>query len=261
MKTFLRLVPALLLVTAFCACDKPQATDSTPAETSQADGDANDAVRFKEGHGLALHPKIRQSIGLVIAEVSETSVTPEFTVQLHVIQGVSGLQRVTFLPGNESRSEASGWLSKEKAGRLQPGQEAELHMETEGLKVIEKGVLKRIEKPISEALGDYEVIVETEKAVQSGTRLSAVFRLPPGDAVTAVPRSALLKTVEGWFVYAINEDFFLRTPVKVGAMNNELVEITDGLYAGDQIVVSPVNSLWMAELQILRGGKACTCGH
>jgi hypothetical protein len=44
-------------------------------------------------------------------------------------------------------------------------------------------------------------------------------------------------------------------------MNNELVEITDGLYAGDQIVTSPVNDLWMAELQILRGGKACTCGH
>ena len=58
----------------------------------------------------------------------------------------------------------------------------------------------------------------------------------------------------------MNESFFLRTPVEVGAMNAEFAEITDGLYAGDQIVTSPVDTLWMAELQILRGGKACTCG-
>ena len=49
--------------------------------------------------------------------------------------------------------------------------------------------------------------------------------------------------------------------MKVGAANEQSVEITDGLYAGDEIVAAPVMSLWMAELQVLRGGKACTCGH
>jgi hypothetical protein len=88
-----------------------------------------------------------------------------------------------------------------------------------------------------------------------------VFRIPAAEPLTAVPRSALLKTAEGWFVYVVNESFFLRTPVTVGAMNAGIAEITEGLYAGDQIVVSPVSSLWMAELQILRGGKSCTCGH
>jgi hypothetical protein len=39
------------------------------------------------------------------------------------------------------------------------------------------------------------------------------------------------------------------------------VQITDGLYAGDQVVVQPVMSLWLAELQSLRGGKACADGH
>ena len=59
----------------------------------------------------------------------------------------------------------------------------------------------------------------------------------------------------------MNGKFYLRTAVKVGAMNEQAVEITDGLYSGDEIVASPVMSLWMAELQVLRGGKACTCGH
>jgi hypothetical protein len=49
--------------------------------------------------------------------------------------------------------------------------------------------------------------------------------------------------------------------VKLGAINHEWAEVTDGLYAGDQIVVSPVMTLWLAELQSLRGGKACADGH
>lgn len=72
---------------------------------------------------------------------------------------------------------------------------------------------------------------------------------------------ALLKTAEGSFVYTVNGSFYVRSPVKTGAANNKFVEITDGLYSGDEIVTTPVISLWMAELQVLRGGKACTCGH
>ena len=49
--------------------------------------------------------------------------------------------------------------------------------------------------------------------------------------------------------------------VTVGAMNEDHAEITEGLFAGDSVVTTPVMSLWMAELQVLRGGKACTCGH
>lgn len=143
--------------------------------------------------------------------------------------------------------------------RLQPGQAVELRIDGAG--PAGKGVVKRVGKSAFAALGEYEVVVETEGAFESGTRLGATFRPPAGGAVTAVPRSSLLKTVEGWFVYAVNESFFVRTPVKVGAMNGEFAEITDGLYAGDQIVTAPVETLWMAELQILRGGKSCTCGH
>jgi multidrug efflux pump subunit AcrA (membrane-fusion protein) len=79
--------------------------------------------------------------------------------------------------------------------------------------------------------------------------------------VTSIPKSALLTTAEGTFVYAENDEYFLRTPVQVGAVNENHVEIIDGLYTGDVVVTTPVMSLWLAELQILRGGKACTCGH
>ena len=166
-----------------------------------------------------------------------------------------GIQRVALA---STANEASGWLTAEQAALMKPGAEIELRAADAP---PTRGTVKRIEKAPYATLGDFELTVETATPLEIGARVSAMFRAPAGEAVTAVPRSALLKTAEGSFVYAVNGEFYVRTPVKVGAVSDEHVEITDGLYAGDQIVVSPVMSLWLAELQVLRGGKACTCGH
>jgi multidrug efflux pump subunit AcrA (membrane-fusion protein) len=79
--------------------------------------------------------------------------------------------------------------------------------------------------------------------------------------VVSIPRSALLQTAEGNFVYTVSGNRFVRTTIKIGARNDKFVEVVDGLYAGDQVVVKPVMTLWLAELQAIRGGKACADGH
>jgi hypothetical protein len=251
------IVSSLVLAATLTSCQKQSAEHAKTGE-GKFEG-TGDTVQLKEGHGLALHPKVKANINLKVAEVGEEKIAPEFKTDLHVIQGADGLRQVALTPA--ALTEANGWLPAEKAAHIKPGQEVALRVNSFGGATLEKGVVKRVEKSPYATLGDFEIVVETAAPLATGTRLIATFRAEAGDAVPAVPRSALLRTAEGWFVYAVNENFYLRTAVKVGAMNNELVEITDGLYAGDQIVTSPVNDLWMAELQILRGGKACTCGH
>lgn len=239
-----------VLILAACSqapSDAHLAQPENKPSGAEASG-AGEAVQLKEGHGIAFHDKLRHSIDLKIAEVGEEKVASEVTAQLHVVQGAA-----------EGGVEANAWLNEEKASRIKVGQEVEY--QAEGAPAPETGVVVRMEKSPYATLGDYEVIVKTKSPFGTGTRLTAIFRTPAGDPVPAVSSAALLKTAEGDFVYTVNEQFFLRTPVKVGAKNKDLVEITEGLYAGDQVVTSPVNSLWMAELQILRGGKACTCGH
>jgi len=255
----------LLILTAaaaLSACGKQSAADNEKQAKSNGEETegASEAVQLKEGHGLGFHPKLKKAIGIEIAEVTEEKVAPEFTVNLHVIQGAdTGFRKVSLT--SNGGVEANGWLSAEKASRIQTGQEVTLRSDALTGSEIETGVVKRLDKSPYATLGDFEIVVETATPFDTGTRLVATFHTPAGDAVPVVPRSALLKTAEGWFVYTVNDDFFLRTSVKVGAMNDKLVEITDGLYTGDQIVTTPVNSLWMAELQLLRGGKSCTCGH
>jgi hypothetical protein len=82
-----------------------------------------------------------------------------------------------------------------------------------------------------------------------------------GASVAAVPSEALLRTVKGDFVFVANGEWFLRTPVVIGAADATHVEIKEGLYEGDAIVVRGVRGLSLAELQALNGGVGCADGH
>ncbi len=220
------------IAASLTSCLDSQASPS-PAASAPENG-----AQFKEGKGVALTTLMAQSIGLKTAEVLEEKIAPSFTISLQAMQ---------------QGTEASGWLTADQAARVQPGMEVEIG--------TAKGSVLRIEKAAYVTLGDFEVTVQTAAPVQAGRAISATFRFPAGDAVTAIPQAALLATAEGTFVYAKNDEFFLRTPVKTGARSGDHIEITDGLYTGDEIVTTPVMALWLAELQVLRGGKACTCGH
>ncbi len=212
-----------------------------PAEAKTSERPPENGAQFKKDQGVALTDVMKKAIGLKLAEVAEEKIAPSFTVAL-----------------SSAANEVTGWLTAEQAALVKPGMEIELRPADAPML---RGTVKRVEKAPYATLGDFEVAVETATPLATGVRVQATFRGAAGEAVTSVPRSALLKTAEGNFVYAVNGEYYVRTPVKVGAMGDAHAEITDGLYAGDQIVTSPVMSLWLAELQVLRGGKACTCGH
>ena len=104
--------------------------------------------------------------------------------------------------------------------------------------------------------------IDDEKHIlQHGEKVSVTASLGKERSAVVIPKSALLKTAEGSFVYTINGDYFVRAPIKTGVAQDGIVEVTDGLYSGDQVVTTPVMTLWMAELQSIRGGKACADGH
>jgi hypothetical protein len=83
----------------------------------------------------------------------------------------------------------------------------------------------------------------------------------PAINVAAIPADALLRTVKGDFVYVANGDWFLRTPIKVGSSDNGWLEVSEGLYEGDEIAVSGVKALWLAEVHAVNGGVSCAHGH
>jgi hypothetical protein len=233
--TIIPLLGAIAIATLNTSC-----LESKGAAEKQTVQTPENGAQFKEGQGLSLTEEMSKAIGLKVEDVGEMKIAS--TVALNVFA--------------ESQNTATGWITPEQTKAIHPGIEVELHGET-----VLKGIVESIEVNPLGVMGDSEITITTVEKLTVGQPLKAVIRQPAGDAVAAVPTAALLKTAEGSFVYVVNGDFYVRTPVKTGVTDDKFVEITDGLYAGDQIVTTPVMSLWMAELQVLRGGKACTCGH
>jgi len=233
--TFVPLLGAITIATLNTSCLESRGEGKNQPEQTPENG-----AQFKEGQGLSLTEEMSKAIGLKVEGIGEMKIAS--TIALNVTA--------------ETQHTATGWVTPEQAKAIRPGIEVELHGNT-----TVKGLVKKIEANPLGVMGDSEITITTAETLTVGQPLQTVLRHPAGDAVAPAPAADLLKTAEGSFVYAVNGDFYVRTPVKTGVTDDNFVEITDGLYAGDQIVTTPVMSLWMAELQVLRGGKACTCGH
>lgn len=238
MKTLILTLGAGLLM-ALASCTESIASGDHSAPHSPENG-----AQFKEGKGISVTSTMAKAINLQTAEVSEEDLTPVIFLQLQTIR---------------KGSEAVGWISPEQATSVKPGAKVNLHIRSPKPMQIE-GTVTGIIKDTAPG-GESEIIVRTERELDAGLSISGTLLLDEAKGLTAIPKSALLSTAEGNFVYAKNDEYYMRTPVKLGAESGGHVEITDGLYSGDEIVTTPVMSLWLAELQVLRGGKACTCGH
>ena len=222
----------VIALASLCAIFISSCNESTAKATERA---PENGAQFKKGEGLSLTDEMKKSIGFTVAEVGEEEIASSVALDLTATQP------------NEARGTVPATSS------IKPGMEIAIGSI--------KGTVQSVEKLPFGLPGDLEVIVTTSSLLTPGSQVRGTVEIPARGKVAAVPASALLKTAEGHFVYTVNGSFYVRTPVKIGASNDKLVEITDGLYSGDQIVTTPVMSLWMAELQVLRGGKACTCGH
>ncbi|MGE4180366.1 MAG: efflux RND transporter periplasmic adaptor subunit [Limisphaerales bacterium] len=190
-------------------------------------------------------------LGLEVADVSEERLPDEtrFTAQIFG-------EKHHHLPNPADHSgcdvHGSGLVSEEVASNLRQGDPVLIQIPTGGPL---HGVILAIQKAV--ALGESEVIVGISNAIsvlQAGEFVPASIIHPVDQPTATVPRSALLRTSEGTFVYTVNGDAYFRTPVRTGAESGGRIGITDGLLSGDQVVVKPVQTLWLIELRATKGG-------
>ena len=206
---------------------------------------------FKAGKGITLTDETRKILGVEVVDVSDRKLPNQirFTVQ------VFG-EKHHHLLNQEDHSgcdvHGSGFVTADTASIVKTGQRVEL---LQGTNQPLSGVVLAVQKAV--ALGETEIVIGVSNAtaaLKSGEFVPARINLPRNEAVAAVPESALLRTSEGTFVYAVNGDAYFRTAVKIGATAEGFIEITDGLLAGDAVVTKPVETLWLIELRATKGG-------
>lgn len=208
-------------------------------------------AEFKAGTGVIVADETRKILGIEIVDVTEAKLPEEhrFSVQIFGEKHRPDLSSEDHYGCDVL---GSGLVSSNTAASIKPGQPVQL---LKGTNTVAGGVVLAIQKAL--ALGESEIVVGVSNAVtvvKPGEFISGSISLPRDEAVTVIPRSAVLRTSEGTFVYAVNGDAYLRTSVKVGSQTAAFSEITDGLLAGDQVVTKPVETLWIIELRATKGG-------
>ncbi|HEY0943829.1 MAG TPA: hypothetical protein VGD81_01130 [Opitutaceae bacterium] len=111
----------------------------------------------------------------------------------------------------------------------------------------------RVDRTHVAASGQVELTLELPEPAAIGATLRLTLSGSAQEAV-AVPASAILRSAGGTFLYVVNGDALLRTPVTLGLSDGMYQEITDGIYEGDEVVVSAVEQLWLTELRLTKGG-------
>lgn len=206
---------------------------------------------FKESKGVMMTDETRKILGVEVAEVVEQKLPTQIRFNMQVF-GEKHHHAIQDDDHTGCDVHGSGFLSPDKASVIRAGQSVQVQT---GNNTVLPGVVLAIEPAL--ALGETEVVVGLTNAtdkVKPGEFLSAVISLTRENVVTVIPRSALLRTSEGTFVYTLNGDAYLRTAVKVGTEANGSLEITDGLVVGDVVVTKPVETLWLIELRATKGG-------
>jgi len=242
---FIQFCQFILVAVALTACGK--------RESSEVKKEATVGIAFKSGKGLRISDETKRIIGLEIVEASEQKLAAQFAARVQVYGRGDSLAAIK---SDGTNAYATGFVSGEQASRLMPDQPVALKQAAASEARLQ-GRLVSVNTFTETALRQTEVLIEIpddQQRFKIGTPFEATFTAQDAQSVTAIPRSAVLKTTEGTFAYVVNGDYFFRTAIKTGAENTEFVEVKDGLYSGDQIVKQPVMTLWIAELQAIKGG-------
>lgn len=225
--------------------------DKEKSESGHKEEESPSGAAFKPGKGITLKEETSKIIGLEIVDVTE-ELLPQ-VVELNV-QIFSETHRLADLNIDHTGClfHGSGFLPADKAASAKAKQRVKFQS-SDG-KILE-GFVVAVQEPL--AHGEIEIIVgvTTEGSqLKDGEFVRATISVPRDKPVTVIPSSALLRTVEGTYVYAVNGNAYYRTAVTVGSGADEKIEVTDGLYPGDQVVAKPVETLWIIELRATKGG-------
>lgn len=240
---------SLALLPVGCGCQKKG--ESHQGESGHEEEGSPSGASFKAGKGVILTPETSKILGLEVADVTEERLAQIVELNAQIFSDGHRFEDLN-IDHTACDFHASGFLPPDKAALITLKQQVKL---LDSNREIFDGFVAAVQKPLSH--GETEVIVGVTTAknkLKDGDFVQASISVPRDKTVTVIPNAALLRTAEGTYVYVVNGKAYYRTAVQPGARAGDKLEIVDGLYPGDQVVVKPVETLWLIELRATKGG-------
>lgn len=199
-------------------------------QTSHAEEEhANAEVGFEKNLGLSLAPGIRAELGIAMQPVETGAIIARKELLAQVFEAQPHVLANATIPVGE----AAGLSAS----------------------AFEEARLLRIDRASVTATRSVDLIFEVQRtpAPKQGDFVKIVATSLRDDVLT-VPSAALLEAASGTFVYRFENEHFQREAVAVGLRSPEKAEVEKGLRAGDLVVTSGVEQLWLIELKLTKGG-------
>lgn len=225
-------------------------------EGHEGHGEEEEASVFVPDKGIVLNDETRAAFGLelgdVVAEpvVATTSLTAQVYRTASEDTGSDGGERT-------GHAYATATLTPELAEELTEGESVSFH-EGRNPEALREGTVWKVDETQVPVTGMAEVLVkipDPEENLMIGAFLTGKAELhTPEIGAVRIPRSAVLDSAAGAFAYVREGEYLKRTPIKIGASNDEFVEITEGLYEGDEVAITAVQALYITELRATKGG-------
>ncbi len=221
------------------------------AESGHEEEESPSGASFKAGKGIIFKDETSKIIGLETVDVTEEILAQSVHLNVQIFSETHRLADLN-IDHTGCQFHGSGFLPADKAASVKAKQLVKL--QTSNGEILD-GFVVAVQEPL--AHGEIEIIVGVTTAgsqLKDGEFVRATISVPRSEPVTVIPRSALLRTAVGTYVYVVNGDAYYRTAVTVVSSKDEKIEVTDGLYAGDKVVAKPVETLWIIELRATKGG-------
>lgn len=251
------LVPALLALIVGCgpeAAEHSEGDGYSGEDGHEEHGAEESGASFKEGKGIRLSDEATKALEVTVEDVTTRKLKPSVKVTAQVYRTA----RET--GGSEERSGfacASAFVDSHVTEKLKAGETVAVGVPSDPSGSLQ-GTLKKVDNSLVASTDKAEVLIEIpdpENLFKMGAFITVELpETAPPQEVVAVPFPAVLDTAAGKFAYVKNGGFLLRTPVQTGPAGGEFVEITEGLYEGDTVVITGAEALYLIELRATKGG-------
>jgi multidrug efflux pump subunit AcrA (membrane-fusion protein) len=157
---------------------------------------------------------------------------------------------VLFHISNRDKLLVIAQVYEEDLGKVKVGQEVNIHALSYP-KLVFPGKVTLIEPnldPLTRTVNLRITLNNEKELLKPGMFVRANVILAHNEAALAVPNAALLQADNEQFVFVQSGDTYERVDVKVGAVDDDYSEITDGLVPGDLVVTQgnrELYTLWL----------------
>jgi multidrug efflux pump subunit AcrA (membrane-fusion protein) len=216
----------------------PASADEESKPKPKLGDDPNIGIKYDKKQGLFVTPFSAKLLGFEMADVEEREISGKLTLQAQI-----------FDISPAGKALASAWIPIEDAEKLTAGMPVTLDRDF-------RGKVTSVASKLNEQAEVLLEIEDKEGKLKAGKFLKGDIVISSDGEVVVVPRSAVVNSSEGTFAYVDNAGWTTRAVIELGLEQDGMVEVVDGLYSGDVIVTTPVMTLWMTELQLLKSGRA-----